>query len=151
MEWIGDHAWQVWAAAALLLAGAEMLSLDLVLVMIAVSALSGMIVAMVGGAWGIQVIAASATALALLMFVRPPMVRRLHAGPDLLVGAAALPGRTGYVEAEISAAGGRVKIGGEVWSALPAVENERIVAGERVEVVEIKGATAIVRPAHLEE
>ena len=41
---------------------------------------------------------------------------------------------------------GRVKIGGDVWSAAPYDEDLTIEAGETVEVVEIHGATAYVHP-----
>ena len=41
---------------------------------------------------------------------------------------------------------GCVKIDGEVWTARSFDEDEVIDAGERVEVVEIRGATALVMP-----
>jgi membrane protein implicated in regulation of membrane protease activity len=40
--------------------------------------------------------------------------------------------------------GGRVKIGGEEWSARPFLEGDAIQAGEQVEVAQIDGATALV-------
>ena len=39
-----------------------------------------------------------------------------------------------------------MKIGGEVWTARSYDEEQVIPAGERVEVVEIRGATALVMP-----
>ena len=135
----------------MLLAVGEMFSLDLVLAMFAVAALAGMAAAAFGAGWGIQVIAFCVAALALLWLVRPSMVRRLHAGPDVKSGTAGLPGRHGYVEQPVSVAGGRVRIGGEVWSAAPTDESASIAVGERVEIVEIRGATAVVRPSRTEE
>ena len=41
---------------------------------------------------------------------------------------------------------GRIKAAGETWSALPYDENLRITAGEPVEILQIKGATAYVHP-----
>jgi len=41
---------------------------------------------------------------------------------------------------------GTVRIGGEVWTARSYDENEVIPVGEQVEVVEIRGATALVMP-----
>ena len=41
---------------------------------------------------------------------------------------------------------GTVRIGGEVWTARSYDETEVIPAGEQVEVVEIRGATALVMP-----
>ena len=43
---------------------------------------------------------------------------------------------------------GRVKIGGEEWTAEPYDEDDRIEAGELVDVVQIKGATAYVLRVH---
>ena len=41
---------------------------------------------------------------------------------------------------------GRIKAGGEIWTALPYDENVRIAPGETVEIFEIRGATAYVHP-----
>jgi membrane protein implicated in regulation of membrane protease activity len=150
MGWLGDNGWFVWTVAAVLLAVGEIFSIDLVMGMLAIAALVGVIVDLLGGGWVVQVIAVSVAAVGLLAFVRPPIVRRLHAGPDVRSGTAGLPGKPGYVEEDVSVEGGRVRIGGEVWSAQPSVEGDVIPAGSRVEVVEIRGATAVVRPARLE-
>ena len=40
--------------------------------------------------------------------------------------------------------GGRVKIGGEVWTARAFLEGEVYEEGARVEVAKIEGATALV-------
>jgi membrane protein implicated in regulation of membrane protease activity len=40
--------------------------------------------------------------------------------------------------------GGRVKIGGEVWSARAYDESQVIEAGSTVEVLKFEGATALV-------
>ena len=45
-----------------------------------------------------------------------------------------------------SLAPGRVRLGGEIWSAQPYDETLSIEAGETVEVFEIRGATAFVHP-----
>jgi membrane protein implicated in regulation of membrane protease activity len=41
-----------------------------------------------------------------------------------------------------------VKIGGEEWTAAPYDEDDRFEAGEVVDVVQIKGATAYVLRTH---
>ena len=150
MGWVSDNAGVIWTAAAVLLAVGEIFSIDLVMGMLAIAALAGVVVALTGGGWIAQVITVSVVAVGLLAFVRPPVVRRLHAGPDVRSGTAGLPGKPGHVEQEVSTSGGLVRIGGEVWTAQPSVEGEVIPAGTRVEVVEIRGATAVVRPARLE-
>ena len=150
MGWLSDNDWFVWTVVAVLLAVGEMFSIDLVMGMLAIAALAGVIVALLGGGWILQVVVVSVAAIGLLWFVRPPIVRRLHAGPDVRSGTAGLPGKPGYVEEDVSAESGLVRIGGEVWTARPSEEGPVIPAGARVEVVEIQGATAMVRPARLE-
>lgn len=149
MEWIRDHAWESWLALSVALGAIELLSLDLVLLMLAGGALVGFAVAALGGPVALQVVLALVSAVALLGVIRPNVVRRLHGGPDLVTGTNALIGRRATVLREMAYnAPGRVKIGGEEWTAEPYDEDDRIEAGELVDVVQIKGATAYVLRAH---
>lgn len=149
MDWIGDHLWESWLALAVALGAIELLSLDLVLLMLAGGALVGFLVAVLGGPVALQVVLALISAVALLGVIRPNVVRRLHAGPDLRTGAEALIGHRATVLREMAHnSPGRVKIGGEEWSAEPYDEDDRIEVGELVDVVQIKGATAYVLRAH---
>jgi len=59
-------------------------------------------------------------------------------------GTAALVGRKATVIRRIDAQGGRVRIGGEEWSARSFVGGQVIDEGAQVDVVEIEGATALV-------
>ncbi len=59
-------------------------------------------------------------------------------------GAAALEGAHAVVLQRVDAQGGRVKIGGEEWSARAYMPDQVIEAGTHVEVVKIEGATALV-------
>jgi len=47
---------------------------------------------------------------------------------------------------EVNPHSGRVQIGGEEWSARPYDESSVIPAGATVEVLQIKGAMALVHP-----
>jgi membrane protein implicated in regulation of membrane protease activity len=144
MDWFTEHAWQVWLGFAMVLGLAELMSLDLVLLMLAAGALVGMILAILSLPVGIQVIGAVATAVAMLAFVRPSFVKRLHSGPELRHGPAALIGTTGFAVEQVSARGGLVKLSGEIWTARPYDEHVVIPSGAKIEVFEIKGATAYV-------
>ena len=68
--------------------------------------------------------------------------------PTLRTGTAALVGQPALVLERIAnrEGVGTVKIGGEVWTARAFDEDQVIEAGEQVEVVEIRGATALVMP-----
>lgn len=145
MQWLSDHAWQSWLGIAIVLAGLEMLSLDLILIMLAAGAVVGMITAIIGLPVAVQIIAAMATSLAAIALVRPTMARRLHGGPELSLGHGKLVGTQGTVTEEITALSpGRIKLAGEIWTALPYDERSALQPGDTVEVLEIRGATAYV-------
>ncbi|MFJ6723047.1 NfeD family protein, partial [Streptomyces sp. NPDC091259] len=80
-----------------------------------------------------------------LWFVRPLAVRHLQP-PGERFGVEALVGRAAYVVSEVSAQGGRVRIGGEEWTARAYDETLVIAPGTTVDVMEISGSTALVYP-----
>jgi membrane protein implicated in regulation of membrane protease activity len=63
---------------------------------------------------------------------------------SIRTGTAALEGAHAVVLQQVDARGGRVKIGGEEWSARSYVPDEVFEAGTEVEVAQIQGATALV-------
>ena len=147
MDWLSDHAWQAWLALALMLGVAEMLGTELVLLMLAVGALAAVATAALGAPIILQVIVASLASAALVGLVRPNIVKRMQGGPELTMSYEALVGKRGQTLARITADGhGRVKLGGETWSARPEGDHMVMEAGSQVEVVAIDGATAVVRP-----
>jgi membrane protein implicated in regulation of membrane protease activity len=95
----------------------------------------------------VQILAALAASIAMLAIVRPAFVKRLHTGPELALGHGKLVGTRGLVTQEITGlTAGRIKVGGDIWSALPYDEHLKIEPGETVEILQIKGATAYVHP-----
>jgi membrane protein implicated in regulation of membrane protease activity len=149
MDWLGEQAWASWLGLAVVFGALELVSLDLFLVMLAGGALVGAVTALLGGPVALQVVLALVSAVSLLGVIRPGVIRRLHSGPDLKTGAEALIGKRATVLRELAhGTPGRVKIGGEEWTAEPYDEDDRIEAGEVVDVVQIKGATAYVLRAH---
>jgi membrane protein implicated in regulation of membrane protease activity len=137
------QAWLVWLIIAAVLAGAEALSLDLVLIMLAGGALAGSITAGVGLPPALQVAVAIAGAAALLGVVRPVAKRHLTAREHLM-GTDALVGKEAIVLSRVDAAGGRVRLNGSEWSARASDHKQVIEAGTTVQVIEISGATAVV-------
>lgn len=147
MDWLSDHAWAVWVGIAAFLGIAELLSLDLVLVMLAVGALGGAVTAAAGGAVVLQLIVAALVAIGMLWLVRPSLVARLHQGPDLKLGTGKLIGQRATVTQRITGlTTGQIRLAGETWTAAPYDEHIVIESGETVEVLEIRGATAYVHP-----
>ena len=76
--------------------------------------------------------------------VRPVALRHLRSGPILKSGVAALVGSEGVVLEAVSGQDGRVKLGGEIWSAKSYDEHSELSVGTHVYVIEIQGATALV-------
>ncbi len=146
MTWLGDHQWAIWLAVAFMLAVFELASLDLVLLMLAVAPLGGLVASFVTDAFIIQIGVFAVIAFALLGLVRPPLVKRLHHGPDLRLGATRLIGIESVANERITALEpGRIKIEGVEWTAKPTDPDAVIEPGAVVVVHEIRGATAYVR------
>lgn len=147
MEWLGDHLWAAWLVLAVALGAAEMLSLDLILLMLATGAFAGAVTGAFTDSFVIQAIVAMAVSISMLAVVRPSLARRLHNGPEIQIGAQKLIGVQAISPVEISAhKPGQLKLDGELWTAQPYDETLVIAAGTPVEVLEIRGATAYVHP-----
>lgn len=147
MEWFGDHLWETWLGVAILLGVAELFSLDLVLIMLAVGAVAGMLTGALTGSVIVSLLVAAGVSVAMLGLVRPGLAKRMQGGPELKLGHGKLIGRQGIVTEQITAhEPGRVRLAGEIWTAEPYDESLIIEAGETVEVYEIRGATAYVHP-----
>jgi membrane protein implicated in regulation of membrane protease activity len=143
-------AWLVWLIAAIVLAIAEVMTLTFVLGMLsggaAAAALAGALGAPVVG----QVIAFGAVSALLLALVLPAARRHRHTPSAIRTGTAKLIGTRAMALSDINTAdGGRVRIGGETWSARPYDEGLLIPAGEWVDVLAIDGVTAVVHPTTL--
>lgn len=150
-EWLGDNAWAAWFGAAALLAMAELMSMDFVLLMLGLGLAGGGVADILGAPLALQVLVAVVVAIGTLAFVRPSVVRRLHNGPELTTGHAALVGRTAVVTEEVTVDRGQVRIAGEIWTARPYDDSLVIPPGSKVDVFEIKGATALVFPVETPE
>jgi membrane protein implicated in regulation of membrane protease activity len=149
MDWLGDNLWAGWLALAIALGAAELASLDLVLLMLAVGAIVGAISAGIGLPFVLQILLAGGASVAMLALVRPSVVKRLRSGPELQLGHGKLVGRQALVTEDVtSLSPGRVKLAGEIWSAEPYDESLTIKTGETVEVLAIKGATVFVHPVN---
>jgi membrane protein implicated in regulation of membrane protease activity len=136
--------WVWWMIAAGVLAVGEIFTLSFFLGPIAVAAVAAAIVSLVGAGLGIQWIVFIAVSLASLAVLRPIARRHLRTPAQIRTGKAALVGSRAVVLDRVDGDGGQVKIGGEVWSARSFDEDHVFEEGARVEVLQIKGATALV-------
>ncbi|MEU4205693.1 MULTISPECIES: NfeD family protein [Streptomyces] len=112
--------------------------------MLAVGAVAGAVTAGLGGGTVMQFVVFAAVSVALIAVVRPIANRHRNQRPQLASGIDALKGRSATVLERVDASGGRVKLGGEVWSARALDGDQVYEPGQKVDVVEIEGATAVV-------
>jgi membrane protein implicated in regulation of membrane protease activity len=141
------QAWVLWVIVAVGLAIAEVLTLTFVLAMIAAGATAAAIAAAVGVPVVGQVVIFGVADVVLLGGVLPMARKHRHMPASIRTGAARLVGTRAMSLTEITTAnGGRVRIGGDTWSARPYADGLVIPAGEWVEVLQIDGATAVVHP-----
>jgi membrane protein implicated in regulation of membrane protease activity len=136
--------WVVWAVAAAVLAAGEAATAALVLGPVALAAAIAAIVAAAGAGVGVQVAAFVLGSVAALGILRPIATRHMRLPAHMRTGTAALIGTSATVLEQVDRDGGRVKIGGEVWSARSYDEDAVLEPGDHVEVLKIEGATALV-------
>src|SRR6478736_9065117 len=138
--------WVIWLIAACVLGVGEMHQGGFYLAPFAAGAALAAVVGLLGvGALlsAVVFIAASAIVFATL---RPVAQRHRRLPPAIRTGAAALVGRPAIVLERIAndEGVGCVKIDGEVWTARSYDDDSVIEAGTAVQVIEIRGATALV-------
>jgi membrane protein implicated in regulation of membrane protease activity len=140
-------SWLLWLIAAVLLGVGEIVTLSFFLAPFAGGALLAALASAAGlGAvitWGIFVVASAG----LLIALRP--IARAHnasSGKQLKTGTAALVGRSATVVERIANGEGvgSVRLEGEIWTARSYFDDEVLEPGTSVQVMEIRGATALV-------
>jgi membrane protein implicated in regulation of membrane protease activity len=137
--------WVIWAIIAVLLALGELATPGLFFLgPVALAAIPAGIVALLGGAAWLQVLVFILGALASLAVLRPVARAHLKMPAITRTGTAALIGTRALVLERVDVNGGRVRIGGEEWSARSYMEDQVLEPGTRVEVAKIEGATALV-------
>jgi membrane protein implicated in regulation of membrane protease activity len=135
----------LWLIAAVLLAIGELLTPGLFFLgPVALAAVGAAVTAGIGGGILLQLIVFIAVSVASLAFLRPIARRHIHMPALTRTGTAALVGTKAVVLQRVDANGGRVRIGGEEWSARAYFEGQTLDPGARVEVAKIEGATALV-------
>jgi membrane protein implicated in regulation of membrane protease activity len=134
----------VWVVIAAVLAVGEVFTLTFLLGLIAAAAVAAAVAAALGGGVVVQLIVFIAVSIASIALLRPIAKAHLRTPARLRTGTAALVGARAVVVERVDDDGGRVRIGGEEWSARSFVEGQVIEPGTRVEVAQIQGATALV-------
>jgi membrane protein implicated in regulation of membrane protease activity len=138
--------WLIWLIVAALLAVAEIFTLTASLGMLGGAALATAGAAAIGLPVPWQFLVFTVAATASMLFLRPLALRHVLQPQKERFGVDALVGRSAHVVSEVTGLGGRVRIGGEEWTARAYDETLVIPPGTTVDVIEISGTTALVYP-----
>jgi membrane protein implicated in regulation of membrane protease activity len=137
----------LWIVLAIALAIAEAFTATLIVIMFAAGALAAAGAAALGAPVLLQAIVFAIVSGLSVGAIRPIIIKHarsaLESG-EMPFGVEAIEGSHGLVLEEVDADRGMIKIDGEMWQARSFDGNEKYLPGERVRVVKLRGATAIV-------
>ncbi len=138
-------AWLFWILAAVALAVGEIFTPGLFFLgPVALAALVAALAAALGAPLWLDFVVFILGSLASLGVLRPIARAHLNMPRAIRTGTAALEGAKAVVLQRVDGLGGRVRIGGEEWSARSYMPDETFEPGTQVEVMQIEGATALV-------
>lgn len=135
IEYFTENLWLAWLIASVAFMLLELTNGDFYIICFSFGALASLVAAAVGLPLWVQVLLWAVCSVLCLLFVRPPLQRKLHGSvKERKSNADALIGKRGTVIETISAGGfGYVKIDGDEWRSLSA-DGSAIPAGTPVEV-----------------
>jgi membrane protein implicated in regulation of membrane protease activity len=137
---VTDEIWWLIAGAALVIA--ELFTGTFVLLMLGIGALAAGVVGLFGASgWVMAVVFAVVSAMSLWL-LRPWINKRFGRGREM--GLAVIEGADVLVVERVTRDTGMVKIEGELWRARPYDVDQSYEPGDRVRVVKVDGATALV-------
>jgi membrane protein implicated in regulation of membrane protease activity len=139
-------SWAYWLIAAVILAIGEIATTGLFLAPFAAGALVATLVAAAGAGAVIEWAVFLVVSVVVLAALRPIAREHQRGRAKLKTGTAALVGQGAVVVERIANAEGVgcVRLDGEIWTARAYDEDEVYEPGTRVQVLEIRGATALV-------
>lgn len=137
----------LWIVLGVVLVVAELFTTTLFLVMIAAGAFAAAAAAALGVPVAGQALVFAVVSALTVVAVRPIIQRHRRSAVesgDEPFGVEAIEGSTAVVLEQVDASRGLVKVDGELWSARAYDGTEVYAPGERVRVIEVRGATVLV-------
>jgi len=142
-------AWILWLILGVVLIIAEVFTLGFVLFWFGIGALAAALAGFIGAGpvWQFLVffvVSGSLTAMSRTIFAR---YLPHNEGDGIKTGVDSLPGQVGTVSSTSKGAlqEGAVKVFGSTWTAFPEDGETKLLEGEKVEVVRVKGSSIYVR------
>jgi membrane protein implicated in regulation of membrane protease activity len=137
--------WLVWVVLAVALAVGEVLTPGLFFLgPVALAAGAAAVAALLGAGTVGALVVFIVCSIASLAFLRPVAQRHVRLPAISRTGTDALIGRKAVVTRKVDSVGGRIRVGGEEWSARAYLEDQVLAEGQTVDIVKIEGATALV-------
>jgi membrane protein implicated in regulation of membrane protease activity len=138
-------SWWVWVIIAVALAVGEIVTPGLFFLgPIALAAGAAAVADVLGAGTAGSLIVFIVASLISLAFLRPVARRHVRMPAISRTGTDALVGRKAIVTRKVDSHGGRVRIGGDEWSARSYLDGIVFDEGTTVDVIQIEGATALV-------
>lgn len=142
----GVVALAVWLVIALVLIGAELMSMAFIALYLAVGAVAAGIAGAAGANIGIQILVFAVVSVVSLITTRKPIKRALDRSPVIASNAQTVVGKHAVVTVALNEGPGhrgQIRVGTEYWSAR-STDDHSIEEGATVEVAGIEGVTALV-------
>ncbi|MEO7674802.1 MAG: NfeD family protein [Pyrinomonadaceae bacterium] len=144
-----QFAWIMWLVLGVGLIIAEIFTLGFVLFWFGIGAVAAALAGMLGAPFAMQFGVFAAVSIALTVMSRTIFSKYLSQSDEdtLKMGMDSLPGQIGTVTTASKGAlnEGAVKVYGSTWTAFPIDSETVLVAGEKVEVINIQGSSIYVR------
>lgn len=136
----------IWLIIAIGLAVAEIFTVDLFLLMLAIGALAAAGTAVATDSVVAQVLVFAVVSGLAVGGIRPFIKKRMLHGTDdgAPLSVAAIEGAVATVMERVDTDNGLVSVEGDTWTARAYDATQVFEPGDRVKVVEVKGATALV-------
>jgi len=138
-------SWLLWVVFAVALAVGEILTPGLFFLgPVALAAGAAAVADLLGAGTIGALVVFIVCSMASLAFLRPIARRHVRMPALSRTGTDALIGRKAIVTRKVDAVGGRIRVGGEEWSARSYLDDQVLAEGQTVDIVQIEGATALV-------
>jgi len=136
----------IWLIIGIAMVVGEIFTVDLVFLMLAAGAFAAAGSAVLTDSLVVQVLVFAVTSVLTVGGIRPFIKQRLthHADDGTPLSVAAIEGAVAVVLERVDADNGLVQVQGDTWTARAFDGTQSMEPGERVKVVQVKGATALV-------
>jgi membrane protein implicated in regulation of membrane protease activity len=137
--------WLIWVVVAVALAVGEMLTPGLFFLgPVAIAAGAAALASLLGAGTAGSLIVFIVCSVASLLVLRPIARRHVRLPALSRTGTDALIGRKAVVTKRVDGLGGRIRVGGEEWSARSYLDGRTFQEGQTVDIIQIEGVTALV-------